>query len=158
MKKKTKKLNKRDQADQIYNHILKTEIKPLLGFKATYLDQLDNVCNKLFGRKYRGTFPSDQIPKLNDVKKYCILNLDRSDQAGSHWIALAKDDNKTYLYDSFGRAGNKIIPNLEFSGNGKIIDVDRDAEQGILEENCGARCVGFLCVFDRYGANVAKYV
>ena len=153
-----KKKNKRDQADKIYNFILKNEIKPLLGFKATYLDQLDTVCNKLFGKKYRGTFPSDKIPKLNNIKKYCILNLDRSNQAGSHWIALAKDGDKAYLYDSFGRAGNKIIPNLEFSGNGKIIDTDRDAEQGILEENCGSRCVAFLRVFDQYGADVAKLI
>jgi hypothetical protein len=62
------------------------------------------------------------------------------------------------FYDSFGRRNTEIIPNLKFSGNGRIIDTDRDPEQKILETNCGSRCLSFLCIFDKYGANIAKMI
>jgi hypothetical protein len=145
-------------AEEVYNEILNETIKPLTGNKTTYLTDLHGVGKKLLGAKFKGVFPSDKIPVLNDLASYCILNLDKSTESGSHWVSLAKHGEDSILYDSFGRANNKIIPNLVYSGNGRIIDTDRDAEQHILETNCGARCLAWLVFFDKYGADNAMLI
>jgi hypothetical protein len=149
------------KAEQLYKDTLKNVIYPLTGNKSTYMNDLDRVGRKLLGIKFRGVFPSDKIPKLNDLKPYCILNLDKSTQSGSHWIALAKilgKDESSVVYDSFGRSNKKIIPALLNSKNGTIIDTDRDAEQKIEETDCGARCLSWLVVLDKYGVDVARMI
>lgn len=143
------------RALKLYKKKLKEIEKNNTGNKTTYLSKLNIEGKKLLGKKFHGVYPSDKIPKLTDLKCYCILNVDKSDEAGSHWLSLVKT-NKNYsiLYDSFGR-DDKIIPNLKYSGNGKIINTDDDAEQKILETNCGARCLAWLCLYDEYGEDTA---
>ena len=95
-----------------------------------------------------------------------ILNLDKSTEAGSHWIAVAKideqsgpyDEDTVICYDSFGRDNREIIPDLGRSGNGTVVDTDRDAEQEITETDCGARSIAWLVVLDKYGVDVAKLI
>ena len=152
------KAQKEKEAEQIYQQVLKTVIYPLTGDRTTYLDELDGIGHKLLGVKFKGVFPADKIPRLNDLSRYCILNLDTSKEPGSHWVALAKDGKDTYIYDSFGRTYTQIIPQLKFSGNGRILNTDKDAEQSILQTDCGARSLAFLCVFDGWGPDVAKLI
>lgn len=150
---------KEKEAEKLYNDILTKKIYPLIGDKSTYMNDLNKVGRKLLGIKFKGVFPSDKIPKLNDLSPYCILNLDKSDESGSHWIALGKiNNNNSIVYDSFGRDNKQIIPNLRYSGNGIILDTDRDAEQKITEEDCGARSLAFLVVLNKYGLDVAKLI
>ncbi len=151
------KSSKEKQALEAYNKYLKKIIYPLIGDRTTYLNQLLGAGKKLFGVKFKGVYASDKIPKLNDLSPYCILNLDKSDEPGSHWIALIKIKNKKQciVYDSFGRDYKKIIPILNSSGNGRIKNSDRDPEQKIKETDCGARCIGFIMVFDKMGYDYA---
>ena len=151
-------------AHREYNKILKS-VKKRVGGKTTYLGQLDKAGKDIFGSRFHGVYPSDKIPKLTDRKPYAILNLDRSDEPGSHWIALAKViDNRgvaslqgyaranSIVYDSFGRHHTKIIPSLLYSGNGKLISTDDDQEQHIMATDCGARSISWLEFLDKYGA------
>tara|TARA_R110000823_G_scaffold61186_1_gene145968 strand:+ start:638 stop:1093 length:456 start_codon:yes stop_codon:yes gene_type:complete len=148
------------QAENFYNQYLNDSVYPLIGNKTTYLGELEGAGKKLLKVKFKGVFPSDKIPKLNDLSPYCILNLDKSTESGSHWIALAKmpNSNDSVVYDSFGRDHRKIIPNLNLSGNGRINNTDNDSEQEILETDCGARCLAWLMVFDKQGVDVAKLI
>ena len=150
------KLDKK--AHQMYNQILNKVVEPMVGDDITYQDGLDKAGNNMFCRRFKGVFASDKIPRLNDLKKYAILNLDRSNEQGSHWIAIAFENGKTYVYDSFGRKSSRIIPTLFHSGNGRIMDADYDSEQKIKENNCGARSLAWLLFFDRYGANMAMRI
>lgn len=145
-------------ANLIYNKVLKEVIYPLTGKKTTYLTELNGIGRKILGVKFKGVFPADKIPKLNDLSPYAILNLDTSKEPGSHWIAIAKIGNDTYVYDSFGRSNIKIIKNLAFSGNGRIIDADRDTEQDLLETDCGARSIAWLVFLDKWGIEYAKLI
>lgn len=153
-----KELNRK--AHFLYNHILKEVVEPLTGDKTTYLNELNGSGKKLLGVKFKGVFPSDKIPKLNDLAPYCILNLDKSGEPGSHWIALAKLENgNSLVYDSFARDHKQIIPNLQFSGNGRILEADRsDKEQLVKETNCGARALSWLILLDTWGWKYAKMV
>ena len=144
--------------NMVYN-ILLSNIEKMFGIKhTTYSDDLDYIGKKILGDKFVGVFPSDKIPKLkNDT--YCILNLDNSSEAGSHWIAIYKDNlNETYVYDSFGRSNKIIIPSLIKSGNGKIKDTDRDIEQKLKEVDCGARSLTWCIFCDNWGIDCAKLI
>ena len=145
-------------AHKKYNTILRS-VKKLVGGKTTYLQQLSKAGTKLFGAKFHGVYPSDKIPKLTNRTPYAILNLDKSNQSGSHWIAVAKSNNDLIVYDSFGRAHKTIIPALGrgFVG-GRVIDTDRDVEQDILATDCGARSLAWLVFFDTYGAKNALLI
>ena len=139
-------------ANWLYNNILKRIVVPIIGNKSTYQHELEKAGIKLLGSEFKGVFPSDKIPVLNDLKKYAIINLDASTEPGSHWVAIAFHNNKIYVYDSFGRETVKILPSLFQSGNGsQIFDTDTDPEQSENETNCGARCLSFLLFFEHYG-------
>lgn len=146
------------KAHIIYDKILKEIVIPITGDKTTYLSELNIIGKKFLGIKFKGVFPSDKIPKLNDLSPYAILNLDTSKQSGSHWVSIAKIGNKTYLYDSFGRSHIKIIPNLIYSGNGRIINTDRDVEQDIFSSDCGARSISWLVFLEKFGIDIAKLI
>ena len=149
------------KAEKLYEDTLKNIIYPLTGNKSTYMNDLDRVGRKLLGVKFKGVYASDKIPKLNDLKPYCILNLDKSTQSGSHWVSVAKIHGKDscIVYDSFGRSAKNIIPAVLNSGNGRIINSDlSDSEQKIEQTDCGARSLSFFVVLDKYGVDVAKLI
>ena len=148
--------NKERYCNMIYNVVL-SYIKSIVGNKTTYSDDLLTVSKKLLGDKFIGVYASDEIPKLkNDT--YAILNLDKSSEPGSHWIAIYKNEQETYVYDSFGRKNQKIIPSLTNSGNGIIKDTDHDAEQKINEIDCGARSLAWILFCDIWGIACAKLI
>lgn len=155
-----RKYTKQQLAHKLYDHQLKEIENYHTGSGTTYLSEINGAGKKLLGVKFKGVFPSDKIPQLNELAPYCILNLDSSKEPGSHWIALARNDrhDHTMVYDSFGRYNHTIIPKLRYSGNGRVIDADRDAEQCVMETNCGARSLAFLCIYDKFGEDVAKLI
>jgi hypothetical protein len=146
------------EANAFYEKIFKRIVVPMIGNKTTYMSELEKAGAKLLKIKFKGVFASDKIPRLNNLKSYAILNLDRSNEPGSHWIAIARKDGITYMYDSFGRHGSQIIPTLYHSGNGRIINTDPDPEQQEHETNCGARSLAWLMFFDKYGPKKALLI
>jgi hypothetical protein len=145
-------------ANWMYDKILRRIVIPLVGNETTYQNDLEKAGIKLLGSQFKGVFPSDKIPVLNDLKPYAIVNLDKSTESGSHWIAVAYGGDKTYIYDSFGRKATVIIPSIINSGNGRIVNTDKDAEQKDEETNCGARALTFLVFFHKYGAKNAMFI
>jgi hypothetical protein len=147
------------EAHRVYDKLLRRIVVPLIGNKTTYSNELEKAGVKMMGMKFKGVYPSDKIPPLNDLKPYAILNLDKSTESGSHWIAAAYHDGKIHIYDSFGRKASKIIPSI-YRGNGgrPVINSDLDPEQDERETNCGARSLAWLLMFDRYGPKKAMLI
>jgi len=146
-----------ESAERLYKKFLHN-VESILGNETTISSDLNRVGKSLLKSKFAGVFPADQIPKLAKRSPYAIVNLDTSDESGSHWIALARKDGKVYFYDSFGRPNKSILPLLKSSGNGTTVDTDKDAEQEISETNCGARSMAWLILFDKYGVNMAMRI
>ena len=143
-------------ANIIFKQIYNDEVLPKTGSGTTYASTLEKIAYSKLGIHFKGVFASDQIPLLNILQKYAIVNLDKSSQSGSHWIGVAFEDNKIYVFDSFGRKSIKIIPSLYKSYSAKsIIDTDYDAEQTENQENCGALSLTWLLFFDKYKAKNA---
>ena len=127
------------QAEKMYDVFL-LDVQAILGSQVTYSNTLNNLCSYLFGPLFQGVFARDTLPPK---VRYAIVNMDRSSESGSHWVAIA--DNM--VYDSFGR-------DVRF----KRQMTENDAEQDVLEVNCGQRCVAFLCVYHVMGAKYAKHI
>ena len=145
-------------AERIYRHLLKDKIYPLVGNKITYGSDLEKAGKKLFGNKFVGVYPSDKIPTLSPSKKYTILNLDKSNEGGSHWIGAVYDKGDIVCYDSYARKANKIIPSLKAPKGGRIINTDDDVEQKMKQTDCGARSLAWLLFFDRHGKKNAMLI
>ena len=152
-----------EEANRLYDCALKQAYE-LVGKDITFLSQLNGGGRKLLGVKFKGVFPSDKIPQLNDLAPYCILNLDTSKETGSHWIALAKMPksrsclSSAMVYDSFGRDYKTLIRALDCSGNGRMLNTDPDVELSVVETDCGARSLAWLLLFDSYGPKVARLI
>ena len=136
------------EIDFIYESILKN-VEDVLGNKTTYSGDLDIFCKKYFGNRFKGVFPSDMVPILN-TNELCIINLDKSNQSGSHWVALANENGDLYFYDSFGRKQENII---NISGGTKYDT--QDGEQKEYETNCGQRAITFLIIGKHFGFDLA---
>ena len=65
------------------------------------LQQIIN-CIPLLKYHYRGSFPSDYVPTL-DNDTFAILNKQPSNMQGEHWMMIANSCQFPYFADSFGR-------------------------------------------------------
>ena len=92
-------------------------------------------------KNFKGCFSKDQI-KLIGNNKSIIINLQDSNQPGSHWIALKRVKNIIFLFDSFGV---EYIPIDIFKvyKNYKII-ANIYQIQDISSNLCGMFCVLFI--------------
>ncbi len=110
-------------------------------------DELLLAGRKLFGSMLQGVFAADEltVPRMLLNRQCCIVNLDERSSAGSHWIALAQDRRNILVYDSFGR---HVV-------DGDVLHTEEDAEQHVLELNCGQRCLAWLLVFYTLGGVAA---
>ncbi len=148
--------NIKRKAENDYIKFLK-KIEKKYGSGETNNNQLLKIGRKIFGTKFIGVFASDQIPVMKH-KEIAIVNLDDSSEPGSHWVSIVKDNNKTYIYDSYGRKTYKILPELVQSGNGIILETENDIEQSRIQQNCGQRCIASLQIYNKYGVNGFKYI
>jgi hypothetical protein len=82
----------------------------ILGRKGTTDQQLTDLGNKLFGRKYIGTFPQNYKVKSSPANQYFIINTDTSGEKGAHWVSIVKNKNTYYSYDSFARKAKRLLP------------------------------------------------
>ena len=138
---------------------LKVVYKLLNDNNTTNNLQLSRLCNELFGSKFHGVYPSDKIPNLNFHKKYCILNLDKSYQPGSHWVACVLDSNDDiYVFDTYDRIIRKILPSIYKLKNHRILSGNRSVLEKKSGTDCGQRCIAWLLLVEKYGINIAKKI
>lgn len=86
----------------------------------------------------------DELPK-NPFKKECgILNLDSSENLGTHWVAYAKSDNYVEYFDSYGN----LKPPMELIRYiGSNISYNYGNKQKSHPFACGHLCIEFLISF-----------
>lgn len=132
------------------------KVNSRLGKGITYGSDLNKLARSLFGSKFKGVFASDQLDKLKKEDGYYIFNLDKSDEPGSHWIGVIKSPKGIMVYDSFGRKTREIAPGIYSIGN--VRDTEDDAEQKVYEDDCGARTISWMKVYDDYGPAIASWI
>lgn len=104
----------------------------------TNIDLID--ISKKIGLPLIGVFTKDELADIKKKDGNYILNLNNSDQSGSHWTCFCIENNKTYYFDSFGFPGPKELRRFnkeEYFYSDKQI-------QNINSTVCGYYCIAFL--------------
>jgi len=95
-------------------------------------------------KNYLGTFAKDVIPRKFKTKNGAmIINMNNSNQGGSHWVLLLLNKKDVVYFDSFG-----VVPSLEVlsfmkSCKRPIYYVDRQL-QDLKSTSCGWFCIYFI--------------
>ena len=136
----------------------------LLGNHALDNSEIDDVCNSLFGNKYKGSHPVDS--KFQMKPGYFIINTDVASGPGIHWLGLYTTGKTAYIYDSFARDPDKTIPILMKRlrrAKYKIKFDTKDKEQRATYKNrmtviCGHACISWLLCIHKFGIRAAMKI
>ena len=93
-------------------------------------------------KNFIGCYSKDQIPLIENNKSI-IMNLQNSNQPGSHWIALKRVNNTIFVFDSFGIGYHLPVGIFKVFKNYKII-TNIYRIQDISSNSCGMFCVLFI--------------
>ena len=94
--------------------------------------------------KFKGTFPSDQVPFNKLTAESFVINTDS--KQGEHWTAVFIDVNKNvFFFDPLGTQllNTKILEKLKSLGVKKYVFSTRQI-QPINSEGCGFYCIAFI--------------
>ena len=118
--------------------------------------ELTKMGRLLFGRKYHGTYSSDNAPALSAREPYAIIYTTPSHTGGEHWVAMARVPRTGRLmhYDSFGWSHTQLFPQ-KIPG---AIDTELDAEQSKDTTDCGQRSLAWLLFFHNFGPDAARQI
>ncbi|EFP09772.1 hypothetical protein CRE_21847 [Caenorhabditis remanei] len=76
--------------------MLNNNLQPLTNVDLMKLVQDLNI------EHFRGVFMRDNLPKKPEIIEVGIVNLDSSNNNGTHWVCYKKDQHGLYYFDSFG--------------------------------------------------------
>ena len=107
---------------------------------------------------FHGVYPSDKIPDkffTGTRRKACIVNLDKADKPGSHWISLMYDGRGNIVYfDSYGLPPEHkhIVDRVR----GKLL-VNNKRLQSVFSSVCGYYCLYCILEYSK-GCSLSKIV
>ena len=112
--------------------------------------ELSAYVERLGIENFRGVFMRDTLPRKAHERECGIVNMNTSQQAGSHWVCYFKDGMKRRIYfDSFGQITLMEIQKYlktrrEFQNNAPTIQRNTDIVQRINTHVCGHLCLFVL--------------
>lgn len=122
----------------------------LTNFDITRISQSLKIPN------FRGVFMRNTLPQTPKEKECAIVNLNTSDQFGSHWVSYYKNGKKRIYFDSFGQITPFEIQKYlktkeEFKNDAPVIERNTDIVQKPNTNICGHLC---LYVLDKLSRGV----
>ena len=98
---------------------------------------------------FKGVFTRDQLPKKIGNKEAGIVNLNTSNEPGSHWVAYFRDGSKKIYFDSFGQVIPTEIQKYlktkdEYRYSLPVIERNTDVVQEPNTVICGHLCLYVL--------------
>ena len=98
---------------------------------------------------FRGVFMADELPNFITPIECGIMNLNKSDEVGSHWVCFVKNRNDRIYFDSFGQITplelQKYLKTVkEFENRKNVIQRNTDIVQRVNTHVCGHLCLVVL--------------
>lgn len=91
----------------------------------------------------------DELPKETLLNECGILNLNNSDQEGSHWVAWIKQGNLKIYFDSYGNA-NPPRELVKYLGENNLRITSRKFQDYNDPPICGHLCLDFIKNYKKY--------
>ena len=92
--------------------------------------------------KLNGIYMKDELPTNLKEGNY-IINLENSNQSGSHWTCFIKSKNDIFYYDSFGVVMPQNAYDIFLKNVDNIYHIDKH-DQNLDATSCGWWVVAFL--------------
>ena len=111
--------------------------------------QLLDYAEKLQIPNFRGVFMRDTLPNNPKQVECGIVNLDRSNENGSHWVCYMKIKTNRIYFDSFGQdvpieIARYLKTTKEFNDKSAVIARNTDIVQRFNTHVCGHLCLVVL--------------
>jgi hypothetical protein len=127
---------------------IKHKVKKTMEMGASALTNFDilHLVNKLNIQNFRGVFCRDELPETPKTNESGIMNLSKSLDPGSHWVAYYKDGDERIYFDSFAQSvpieiQKYLKTDKEFQNNSPVIQRNTDIVQKPNTQICGHLCV-----------------
>ena len=96
----------------------------------------------------------DALPQEPKEKECGIMNFNKSDEAGSHWVCYYKNGKRRIYFDSFGQVTPTELQKYlktekEFEHESNVIQRNTDIVQHINTDVCGHLCLYVLTALTR---------
>jgi hypothetical protein len=143
---------------ELYNSY-KRQLIGLLGTGQTRNNTLNALGYVLFGQRWGGVHGHDVVHPR--PQKFYLINTSSSSQKGTHWLAMVTTRKHAFIYDSFSRSANRLIPQLihrlPASGFTPKFDYHRQEQYG--DSNlCGQIALAWLLVVRDLGLTKARMI
>ncbi len=149
------------EVDEVFNQNFYSLVKKL-GESTTNNVQLHKLGKKYFGDLWLGANSQDEVQLPKNKYSFQIINTDISSNPGIHWIGLFTSPKMAYVYDSYGRNTEKLLPILCKQLKREKLKYKeslRDAEQfGATSKICGQLSMAWLMVVFDYGIEAALLI
>ena len=116
--------------------------------------ELIEYIKKLNIRGCRGIFMRNTLPQEPKEKECAIMNFNKSDEPGSHWVCYYKNGKRRIYFDSFGQVTPTELQKYlktekEFEHERNVIQRNTDIVQHINTDVCGHLCLYVLTALTR---------
>jgi len=106
---------------------------------------LINYAKQLKIKYFQSYFMNDELPKRIKTNKCAIVNLQKSDQDGSHWCCYWKKGKEKYYFDSYGlEPCNEMLKYLKPTKNVPPLIISTYQIQKFGTVICGQICIYVL--------------
>ena len=115
---------------------------------------LVHYIEKLKVPHFRGVYMRDELPSHVETLECGIMNFNRSDQLGSHWVCYVKNHNTRIYFDSFGQITPLEVQKYlktceEFKYDRNVVQRNTDIVQRPNTHVCGHLCLVVLTALMR---------
>ena len=98
---------------------------------------------------FPGVFMRDELPSRKHIIQCGIMNLNKSDQIGSHWVCFVRNKKDRIYFDSFGQITplelqKYLKSKSEFDSEKSVIQRNSDIVQRVNTHVCGHLCLVVL--------------
>lgn len=152
-------MQKEHKAEKLFIKYKNKYIK-VLGRHTLDNTEIDNLCKKEFGSRYKGSFAQNE--KFPLKSGMYIINTDIASGPGVHWVSMYITPKTAYIHDSFARKSQILVKHLTkrlSEKKIKIINSDTsDKEQQDHQIICGHISIAWLAVVQNLGIRYALHI
>ena len=123
--------------------------------------QIDAILKRRSGRSYRGVFACDELLSYDydalGGDALFVVNTDKSDKPGQHWVALHLCPNgRGYYFDSFAGKPNELIRKFLTKHCGDYWRYNKFVFQSVMSVACGAFVIHWILVMQKFNYDPLK--
>ena len=98
---------------------------------------------------FRGVFMRNELPGKKHLVECGIMNFNKSNEIGSHWVCFVRNRNVRIYFDSFGQITplelqKYLKTQSEFKNEKSVIQRNTDIVQSLNSHVCGHLCLVVL--------------